>query len=271
MGQVMGSESQDAPGPAAHRLDLVADCARCVGLCCVAPAFSASVDFALDKPAGQACPQLQSDFRCGIHSRLRQHGFRGCTVYDCFGAGQQVSQVTFGGQDWRQAPQLAPQMFTVFTVMRQLHELLWYLTEALALPPARPLYGELRRALDETERRTRGSPEALADMDVAAHRREVDAVLQRASELVRAGVRRRKIDHRGADLIGKQLRRADLRGADLRGADLTGACLRGADFTGAILTGVVVNGADLALEALPAEVRRTLVGTPARSTPDRCR
>ena len=38
------------------RARLRADCARCAGLCCVAPAFAASADFAIDKPAGHACP-----------------------------------------------------------------------------------------------------------------------------------------------------------------------------------------------------------------------
>jgi hypothetical protein len=78
---------------------LRADCARCAGLCCVAPAFVASTDFALDKEAGQPCPNLAPDFRCTIHDRLRQAGFPGCAAYDCFGAGQRVTQVTFGGLD----------------------------------------------------------------------------------------------------------------------------------------------------------------------------
>ena len=102
-------------------MELRADCARCAGLCCVAPAFAASADFGLDKPAGQPCPHLQPDSRCRIHDRLRRQGFAGCTVYDCFGAGQQVIQVTYGGQDWRQAPAVADQMFQVFAIMRQLH------------------------------------------------------------------------------------------------------------------------------------------------------
>jgi hypothetical protein len=34
------------------RRDLTADCSRCVGLCCVVPAFAASADFAIDQPAG---------------------------------------------------------------------------------------------------------------------------------------------------------------------------------------------------------------------------
>ena len=82
-----------AAGSGGHRARLRADCARCFGLCCVAPVFAASADFAVDKPAGQLCPNLQADFRCVLHDRLRQRGFPGCAAYDCFGAGQQVTPV----------------------------------------------------------------------------------------------------------------------------------------------------------------------------------
>jgi len=115
------------------RLSLRGDCESCFGLCCVVPAFSASTDFAIDKDAGKACPHLQSDFRCAIHTHLREQGFPGCAAYDCLGAGQKISQLTFGGEDWRRAPGRAPQMFELFLVMRQLHELLWYLAEALTV------------------------------------------------------------------------------------------------------------------------------------------
>jgi uncharacterized protein YjbI with pentapeptide repeats len=227
------------------RPGLRADCERCFGLCCVAPAFSASADFAIDKEAGQPCPNLQSDFRCAIHHRLRQKGFPGCTVYDCFGAGQKVAQVTFGGQDWRRTPRIAAQMFEVFTIMRQLHELLWYLTEALSLRAARPLHGELGLALDKTERLTHNSPDDLAGLDTKVHRREVDALLLRTSEMVRAGARRQLIDRRDADLIGKDLRGVGLRAADLGRACLIGADLRGADLGMADLIGADFRGADL--------------------------
>ena len=53
------------------RARLRADCSRCAGLCCVAPAFAASADFAIDKPAGHACPHLRDDALCGIHAELR--------------------------------------------------------------------------------------------------------------------------------------------------------------------------------------------------------
>lgn len=225
------------------RARLRADCANCFGLCCVVPAFAASADFAIDKPAGRACPNLRDDFRCGVHDRLRPLGFRGCTVYDCFGAGQQVSQVTFGGEIRRGDPETGRRISAVFPVMRDLHELLWYLAEAMALPEARPLREELARAYEETERLTRDPAGVLVKTDTGARRREVNALMSRASELVRAGARGR--DHRGADLMGARLTNADLTGANLRGALLVGADLRGADLTRADLTGADLRDADL--------------------------
>jgi uncharacterized protein YjbI with pentapeptide repeats len=233
------------PAPDRGLRSLRADCDSCFALCCVAPAFSASADFAINKDAGQPCPNLQADFRCSIHARLRRQGFPGCAAYDCFGAGQKVSQETFGGQDWRRARRTAKQMFEVFSVMRQLHELLWYLTEALTLQPARPLHGALSLALDETERLTHNTPESLMELDVAAHRRGVNALLLRTSELVRAEAGHQQQDRSGADLIGATLKGADLRGASLRGAYLIGADLQGADLRVADLIGADCRGADL--------------------------
>ncbi|MER5632813.1 pentapeptide repeat-containing protein [Streptomyces nitrosporeus] len=244
-----GNDPISVPTP--RRADLRADCANCFGLCCVALTLTASADFALDKEAGTPCPNLDEDFRCGIHTRLRPEGFSGCTVYDCFGAGQKVSRQTYGGRDWRQRPETAQQMFQVFPVMRQLHELLWYLTEALALCAAAPLHAQLRTALHTTERFTRASAGELAELDVAGHRDHVAALLLRTGELVRSAERpggRRS--HRGADLIGARLKGADLRAADLRGAlliaaDLRGADLRTADVIGADFRDADLSGADL--------------------------
>ncbi|RBM19575.1 hypothetical protein DI005_15305 [Prauserella sp. PE36] len=226
------------------RTRLRADCASCFGLCCVVPAFSASADFAVDKPARTPCRNLLADFGCGIHDRLRDKGFPGCTVYDCFGAGQQVCQVTFAGTDWRGAPETAEGMFTVFPVMRELHELLWYVNEALTLRAARPAHPELTAAREETERLTLLGPDALAELDVRPHWQSVNAVLSRVSELVRRGVRR-PAELRGADLIGRDFHKADLRGANLRGAFLIGADLRRADLRLADVVGADTRGADL--------------------------
>ncbi|MFI7608379.1 pentapeptide repeat-containing protein [Micromonospora sp. NPDC049366] len=247
----MPESTRSATSATPDRDHLRADCARCVGLCCVAPAFAASADFAIDKPAGRPCPNLGADHRCGIHSELRERGFPGCTVFDCFGAGQQVTQVTFGGRDWQGAPDTAAVMFDTFAVMRPLHELLWYLTEALALRTPAALGDALAAARAETARLTAGRPEELLALDVPAHRDRVNVLLARAGDAARAAGGRPGPDHRGAHLFGADLRGADLRRANLRGALLIGADLRGvdlhlADLTGADLRGADLRGADLA-------------------------
>lgn len=224
---------------------LRSDCERCFGLCCVALPFVKSSDFPVSKAGGQPCGHLGGDFHCGIHGRLRQRGYQGCVAFECFGAGQQVSQVTFGGRDWRQEPGSAAEMFEVFAVMRQIHEILYYLAEALGWEAARPVWRELGAAQGEAERLATGSARELLDVDVAAIRAGVGPLLARASSLARAGDHASGISHRGADLAGARLGNAGLRGADLRGACLIGADLRGADLRGADLLGADLRGADL--------------------------
>lgn len=246
------------PFPDKSRRNLRADCENCFGLCCVALYFSASEGFPIDKDVGQPCLNLQPDFRCCVHKSLRERGLKGCIAFDCFGAGQKVSQVSFGGQDWQKVPEGAKQMFEVFLIMRQLHELIWYLTEALTLQPARPIHGALSFMLDETERLTHLSPDSLMELDVAVHRAGVNTLLLKTSELVRAQARRGQKAHsgrqktfgRGANLIAADLRRIDLRGANLRGAcliaaDLRGTDLGGTDFIGADFRDADLSGADL--------------------------
>jgi hypothetical protein len=174
----------DSPADAFDN-ELRADCDRCCGLCCVAPAFARSADFAIDKAPGTACPHLGTGFRCDIHANLRAQGFAGCVAYDCFGAGQKVTQLTFAGKDWRQTPALTASMFAVFSVMRQLHELLVHLEAALDLELAGPLHEDLRNDRDRLEALTCQTPEELLALDVTARRQHTNELLLQASELVR--------------------------------------------------------------------------------------
>jgi hypothetical protein len=221
------------------REDLRADCGSCFGLCCVALTFQKSADFAIDKDAGEPCRNLQDDFRCGIHQKLRGEGFRGCTVYDCFGAGQRISKLA--GSSWREQP--GQKMFEALPIMRQLHELLWYLAEARQLKETSEIYELLDAASDRIEKLD------VEDVDLPAERAAVNELLLQTSALVR-GKQSKKKDRRGADLLGAKLRGADLQKANLRGAyliaaDLRDADLRQADLIGADLRDARLEGADL--------------------------
>jgi hypothetical protein len=221
--------------------ELTADCANCFALCCVALSFTRSADFAFDKSAGDPCRNLLADFRCGVHPELRDTGMRGCTVFDCGGAGQKVSQHTYGGVSWRDDPASSAEMFAVFAIVRELHELLWYLTEAVEFAP------EARALLEETEAMTLLPAAEILVLDVAAHHARARELLLRVSAAARTP---QGIDNRGADLMGAKLGRGQLDGASFRGAyligaDLRGASLRRADLIGADLRDADLSGADL--------------------------
>lgn len=222
---------------------LRSDCTNCFGLCCVLAPFSASQGFGVDKPSGVPCLNLADDDRCTIHDRLRTDGWTGCTVFECFGAGQQVSQVTYAGRSWREHDNLA-ETSAVFSVMRLLHEMLAHLTEARHLSQTAATGTWIAR-IDELRS---GTPEELLTFDLDALLDDVGHVLSEAS----ASVRRHDAEDLGrSDLVGADLRHRDLDDANLRGALLIGADLRGmrlgrADLLGADLRDVRLEGTDLA-------------------------
>ena len=209
-------------------------CARtardCAGLCCVAPAFAASADFAIDKPAGVAVPEpagrlpLRHPRRAPRPRLPRLRGVRLLRRRPAAHPGH-LRRAQSGGR----TRQLAAAQFAVLPVMRQLHEILWYLAEAAALPAAAPLHAEVGRAAGAHRASSPPAPPTSSPRSTSArYRREVGELLGRVSERVRPAVRARP-DRRGADLMGRDLRGRELRGASLRGAYLIGADLRGVD------------------------------------------
>ncbi len=235
---------------------LRADCLECFGLCCTALPFAKSADFSFDKEGGTPCTNLRADYRCGIHQDLRENGLKGCTVYECFGAGQKVSQDIYKGKDWRSYPATAEEMFAVFPIVQQIQEMLWYLHEALALEVTTSFHKELRVQIEECERLTRESPENILRINLPELRADVNKLLILTSERVRSQIQKKKspkkmrrsdfigANLKGANLVGSDLRgalliAADLRGADMRVTDLIGADLRDADISGADLTGCI--------------------------------
>ncbi|EPY6470461.1 pentapeptide repeat-containing protein [Clostridium sporogenes] len=233
--------------------ELRVDCKKCFGLCCIALYFSASEGFPTNKDAGKPCINLKSDFTCSVHQNLRNKGLKGCTAYDCFGAGQKIAQVTYGGHDWRKVPESANQMFEAFLIMRQLHEMLWYLTQAFILETDQGIEENISFLIENTESLTLLDVDSLLILDVGTHRAKVNMILKNTSELVRSKTRNgkrgpsgnRKANCRPLDYFGADLRKTNLRGADLRGACLIAANLRGVDLSGADLIGADLRDADI--------------------------
>ncbi len=210
----------------------------------------------MDKPAGTPCLNLADDFSCTIHDTLRPRGFRGCTVFDCFGAGQHVSQDLFGGISWRTRPETAGDMFRAFAVVRQLHETLWYLAEATLRTYDEDVADQLDEARSAIEAARTGGLQAILAVDLGELHARVRSLLMEVSEEVRASYSATGDDHLdvtlapGADLMGRTFASQSLCGANLRGAyliatDLRSSDLSGADLLGADLRDARLEGADL--------------------------
>lgn len=265
-----------------NRERLKPQCERCFGLCCVALYYSKQDGFPQDKSAGTPCLKLDAGFRCSVHEKLGELGLKGCAAYECFGAGQQVSQVTFAGESWRSQPASAGMMFRAFLILRHLYELCWYLSEAISYEPEQPLKEELRKTFRGTEHITELSPEELLSFDLPQLGTEAIALLREASASVRARIGRagkilgQRENKRNAlaDFFGKDLRKKDLRCMDLHGAcliaaNLQGMDLFGADFIGADLRDADLRGADLSGSLFLSQFQiNTARGDPTTKLPE---
>lgn len=233
--------------------DLKPDCEKCFGLCCAALYFSAAEGFPQDKVAGKPCINLKEDFRCKVHESLNKKGLKGCISYECLGAGQKVSQVAYDGHSWREKPETSNEMFEVFIIMRQLHEMLWYLTEAFLLQADNNMKDQINYKIEEIEKLTHLSAEAIIKLDLVTIRVGVNSLLFKTSELMRKkaaynqknSLKGKKTIAGGLNLMGADLRRKNLRGADLSGAYLIAANLKGVDLSFADLIGADMRDADI--------------------------
>jgi hypothetical protein len=158
--------------------DLRGSCARCQGLCCVSLAFDRSEWFAFDKPASTPCPHLLPSNRCRQHAQLEATGNGGCASYDCYGAGQRVTEELFPGIAWRREPEQQSAIFTAFLRLRDVHELRLLLREAarLSLPEATRAEGQV--LLSQLEPAGGFTATTLAALDVEALRFDVRVYLR---------------------------------------------------------------------------------------------
>lgn len=224
--------------------NLVADCQNCFALCCVALPFLQSADFACNKEGETPCTNLEENNRCSIHDDLRVKGFKGCTVFECFGAGQKVSQHTYKGKSWREDSEMAKEMFHIFPIMHGLHEMLVYLYEAVYLEVTKEIHKELWQLIKETEQVSYEKASKLLVFDMLSHREKVNLSLKKVSKIVRSQAKKTRRKEK-KDYIGKKLKHANFQGVNLRGAWFIAADIRGANFQYTDLIGADFRDADI--------------------------
>ena len=221
------------------------DCKKCSGLCCVALYCMKSDGFPENKQAGVPCKHLTTDFCCDIHPLLAAKKMKGCLAYDCFGAGQKVTQSCYDNEDWKTNPDKADEIFRVFMKVFQLHQIAWYLLEALSLVSDDRTKDEIDALLAENIQMT-ATTEILV-IDIASYKMRADQALKKVSDQVAADS---SDGTNGKDYFGKNFKGANLDGRDFSmalmiAANLKGCSLKKTNFLGADMRDANIKDTDL--------------------------
>lgn len=217
---------------------LKSDCSKCSGLCCTALFFSKTDGFPENKSEGKPCLNLQKDFRCKIHGELEKSKMKGCIGYDCFGAGQQVTQIIYSGQTWWDMPKKAKEIFDVFVVVFQLFQIRYFLLEAMTILPARTLNEEIKAQIEENERICNCEPQNILMFDRENYKNKVNVLLKQVCSLLQKSLccENKKIP---SNFLGK-----DFKNKDMSGLDLSTKLLIAANFNHCVFDGTIFLGAD---------------------------
>lgn len=225
------------------------NCTQCSGLCCVALYCMKTDGFPENKIAGKPCKNLMMDFRCTIHSELSKNKLKGCLAYDCFGAGQMVTQIYTSNQNWLSNPRQANEIFKVFLIIFQLHQMLWYLIEALSITSDEHLLSEIKTLISENEQMTNQCPKEILNVDVEKYKLNVNRILKKVIECIAVY---HTSDDKNKNFLGKNFKKTNLDRRDFSMAlmiasNMEECSLYRANFLGADLRDANIRNTDLSV------------------------
>jgi len=215
---------------------LKSDCSKCSGLCCVALFFSKIDGFPENKIAGKACSHLMTDYCCNIHCQLTKQKMKGCIGYDCFGAGQHVTQSVYQGKTWNDLFEQSAEIFDVFTVVFQLHQIRYFLIESMLFSIVKPLEKEIHTLYVENIKICHSSIKEILSFDLEKYKTTVNLVLKQLCNLL---LRNTNNKESSIEFFGKSFK-----GKNMSGINLSSKLLIAANFEDCLFNGTIFLGAD---------------------------
>ena len=214
------------------------DCSQCSGLCCTALFFSEMDGFPENKQAGKPCFNLHKNFRCKIHGELEKRKMKGCIGYDCFGAGQQVTQTIYSGQTWQNTPGLAKEIYDVYIAVFQLYQIRYFLLEVMSINPAKMLRNNIKPLIEENEIICNSKPQDILKFHIENYRKKANVFLRQVCSLLPKNLccLNKKCP---SDFLGR-----NFKNKDFSGLDLSTKLLIAADFNNCVFNGTIFLGAD---------------------------
>lgn len=216
--------------------ELKVDCSKCSGLCCTALFFSKIDGFPENKTAGKPCTKLRKDYRCNIHNELEKRNMKGCIGYDCFGAGQHVTQYIYKGDTWQSSKGKAKEIFDVFICVFQLYQIRYFLEESTLIIPAKEFWNDIENLIKENEALCNSTPQGILNIDIEAYRNRINNILKQVSASVLKCFKSCD-NNRLMDFLGRSFKNRDMSGIDLSMKLLIAANFQGCKFHGTIFLG----------------------------------
>lgn len=218
--------------------ELKVDCSKCSGLCCTALFFSKIDGFPENKVAGKPCTKLKSDYHCKIHQELEKRNMKGCIGYDCFGAGQHVTQCIYKGETWQTSQEQSQEIFDVFVIVFQLYQIRYFLEESILVIPAKELWSDIKNLINENEALCHSTPKSILDIDIESYRNKVNIILKQVcTSIIKCF--KNSDNKRLTDFLGRSFKKRDM-----SGLDLSMKLLIATNFDSCTFDGTVFLGAD---------------------------
>jgi len=214
------------------------DCSQCSGLCCTALFFSKTDGFPENKIAGKPCSKLMDNYSCNIHHELEMRKMKGCMGYDCFGAGQYVTQNIYKGDTWKTLKDKSREIFDVFTMVFQLYQIRYFLEEARTIITAKELWSDIESLINENEELCNSTAENIVEIDIEKYRNKVNILLREVCNSITMCFEKSN-NKVATDLFGR-----NFKNRNMSGLDLSMKLLIATNFDGCKLDGTIFLGAD---------------------------
>ena len=172
---------------------------------------------------------------------------RGCLAYDCFGAGQKVTQYCYPDVTWKTHPEKANEIFKVFLIIFQLHQMEWYLLESLSLIKDKQLQAKIETLISENEQITYQYSDEILQFDIEKYRSKANQVLKKVSSIITTDSAYKA---HSKECFGRNFKKANLNAKDFSmalmiAANLEGCSLQGTNFLGTDMRDANIKNTDL--------------------------
>jgi hypothetical protein len=163
---------------------------------------------------------------------------KGCIGYDCFGAGQHVTQYIYKGEAWQTSQGQSKEIFDAFVMVFQLYQIRYFLEESKIIIPAKELWSDIQNLINKNEALCNSTPQSILEVDIRSYRSKVNIILRQVCNCV-IKCFKDSDNKKLTEFLGRNFKKRDM-----SGLDLSMKLLIATNFDSCIFDGTIFLGAD---------------------------